>query len=266
MSMALIKTRQEIETLKRGGAILSAVMRRASAECRVGASTLALDRMVREEMASAGGAPSFLGYRISPNDPPYPSALCISVNEEVVHGPAEPERFLKDGDVVGLDAGMWYGKLATDIATTVMIGKVSPEVRRLVADTREALVRALKAVKAGRDVSDIGAAIEDYLSPKGYGIIRDLVGHGVGYAVHEEPQIPNYREPRAPRLRLEEGMVLAIEPMVSLGSWKIRMKDDGWTIVTKDGSPAAHFEVTIAVTKKGYDLITPWPDKGKNYE
>lgn len=209
----------------------------------------------------AGGTPSFLGYRISPDDPPYPSALCISVNEEVVHGLAEPDRILKSGDVVGLDMGMWYEKLATDIATTVIVGTASPEARRLVDDTREALVRALKAVRAGRFIADIGAAIEDHLGPKGYGIVRDLVGHGVGHAVHEEPQIPNYREPRAPRVRLEEGMVLAIEPMVALGSWKVTMKDDGWTIVTKDGSPAAHFELTVVVTKKGCDLITPWPDE-----
>jgi methionyl aminopeptidase len=258
--MALIKTAQEIEMLKRGGAVLSGIMRRAISECRTGGSTLALDRMVREEMETAGGSPSFLGYRISADDPPYPSAICISINEEVVHGLAEPERFFKDGDVVGLDMGMWFGKLATDMASTVLVGNGTEKVQALVADTREALVRALKAVRAGRFVADIGSAIEDYLGPKGYGIVRDLVGHGVGHAVHEEPQIPNYREPRAPQVRMEEGMVLAIEPMVSLGSWKIKMKDDGWTIVTKDGSPAAHFELTVAVTKKGCELITPWPD------
>jgi len=259
--MPLIKTPQEIETLKRGGAILSSIMRRVISECREGASTVDLDRLAREEISVAGATPSFLGYRISPEDPPYPSALCISINEEVVHGLAEPERFLKRGDVVGLDMGIWYKKLATDIASTVIVGDASPEVRQLVADTREALVRGLKTVRAGRFIGDIGGAVEDYLQPKGYGIIRDLVGHGVGHAVHEEPQIPNYREPRAPRVRMEEGMVLAIEPMVALGSWKIRMKEDGWTIVTKDKSPAAHFELTVVVTKKGFDYVTPWPDR-----
>ncbi|MCI0479464.1 type I methionyl aminopeptidase [Candidatus Uhrbacteria bacterium] len=259
--MALIKTPEEIKRLKRGGALLSDILRHVAQSCRVGTSTAELDRMVRREMEKAGGEPSFLGYRISPDDPPYPCAVCISVNEEVVHGLAIPEHSFHDGDIVSLDLGMWYEGLATDMATTVLIGDVRPEVRRLVADTRDALVCGLKAVKAGAMVSDIGAAIEDRLLPGKYGIIRDLVGHGVGHEVHEEPQIPNYREPRAPRFRLEEGMVLAIEPMVALGSWKIRMKDDGWTIVTKDGSPAAHFEVTVAVTKKGYDLITPWPDR-----
>ena len=126
------------------------------------------------------------------------------------------------------------------------------------ADTRESLVRALTVIRAGAWVGDIGAAIEDYLKPKGYGIVKDLVGHGVGHAVHEEPSIPNYREPRAPKVRLETGMVIAIEPMVTLGTWKVKMKPDGWTIVTADGSTAAHFEVTVAVTEKGYELITPW--------
>ncbi|MFH1078321.1 MAG: type I methionyl aminopeptidase [Patescibacteria group bacterium] len=259
--MALIKTASDIKALKRGGALLSDVLRKAAAACRVGTSTLEIDRLVQDEMERVGGKPSFLGYRISPEDPPYPSAICISINDEVVHGLAEPERFLKDGDVVSLDVGMWFEGLATDMATTVLIGDVEPKTKQLVADTRDSLVCGLKAVKAGATVADISAAIEDRLSPGGYGIIRDLVGHGVGHDVHEDPQIPNYREPRAPAVRLEEGMVLAIEPMVALGSWKVRMKDDGWTIVTRDGSPAAHFEVTVVVTKKGFDLITPWPDR-----
>lgn len=258
--MSLIKTTQEIEKLKRGGAILSRSLRKAMDACVAGASTEELDAIAREEFRKAGGTPSFLGYTITPDDPPYPSALCISINEEVVHGPATPNRIIKDGDIVGLDIGMWYEGLATDMATTVMVGNVKPDVRELVAATRESLKRGLAVVKAGGWIGDIGAAVEDYLKPKGYGIVKDLVGHGVGHAVHEDPQIPNYREPRAPRVRMEEGMVLAIEPMVSLRGWKVGMKDDGWTIVTKDGSPAAHFEVTVAVTKGGFELLTPWPD------
>ncbi len=258
--MSMIKTPDEIEKMKRGGAILSRTLRKVMEACVEGASTEALDKIARDEFAAAGGVPSFLGYRISPSDPPYPSALCISINDEVVHGPATPNRIIQAGDIVGLDIGMWYEGLATDMATTVMVGEVPSKAQALVMDTRESLVRGISVIKAGGWVSDIGVAIENYLKPHGYGIVKDLVGHGVGHAVHEEPQVPNYREPRAPSVRLEEGMVLAIEPMIALGGWKVAIKDDGWTIVTRDGSLAAHFEVTVVVTKTGYELITPWPD------
>lgn len=258
--MSLIKTAQEIESLKRGGVILSQTLRQVMTRCVAGASTEALDAFAREEFAKVGGTPSFLGYQTSEQDPPYPSALCISINDEVVHGPATPNRVIQDGDIVGLDIGMWYEGLATDMATTVIVGEVSPPVRALVQNTRESLRLSLEVIKAGGWVGDIGAVIEDYLKPKKYGIVKDLVGHGVGHAVHEDPQVPNYREPRAPRVRLQSGMVLAIEPMITLGGWKVDMKDDGWTIVTRDHSLAAHFEVTVAVTETGYELITPWPD------
>ncbi len=248
---------------------MSRVLREIREKCVAGVTTEELDALARQRFGEAGGKPSFLGHRISPKDPAYPGALCVSINEEVVHGIAIPSRALEDGDVVGLDIGMWYKDLCTDMATTVIVssrGNVrrpsseTANVERLVADTRESLVRALTVIRAGAWVGDIGAAIEDYLKPKGYGIVKDLVGHGVGHAVHEEPSIPNYREPRAPKVRLETGMVIAIEPMVTLGTWKVKMKPDGWTIVTADGSTAAHFEVTVAVTEKGCDLITPWPD------
>lgn len=258
--MSLIKTPDEIKKLHAGGAILTRALQAAMKACVAGASTLEIDRVAREEMERAGAAPSFLGYRISPEDPKYPSTVCVSINDEVVHAAATPERFIKDGDVVGLDIGCWYEGLATDMATTVIVGNVPENVRALVRDTRESLVRALGAVKAGNLVGDIGAAVEDHLKPKKYGIVRDLVGHGVGHAVHEDPQIPNFRDPRVPKVRLQEGMVIAIEPMVALGDWRVVQKSDGWTIATKDHSIAAHFEVTVAVTKDGYDLITPWPD------
>ena len=257
--MPLIKTPEEIEKLKRGGVILARVLRQVVNHCRAGVTTDALEKMVRQEFEKVGGRPSFLGYQTSSKDVPYPGALCVSVNDEIVHGLSLPSRVIKDGDVVGLDLGLWYEGLATDMATTVMVGKVKPEVRALVEHTREALEQALLTVKEGAWVADIGAAIEDYIQPFKYGIVKDLTGHGVGHAVHEEPQIPNYREPRSPRVRLEAGMVLAIEPMITLGTWKIKIKNDGWTIVTADKSPAAHFELTIVVTKTGYELITPWP-------
>jgi len=256
----MIKTPEEIEVLKQGGAILSRALRLAMDACVVGASTVEVDRIAREYIVSKGGEPSFLGYRISPEDPAYPSTLCISINDEVVHGLAIPERIIKDGDVVSLDIGAWYKGLCTDMAATVAAGNVAPRNLDLIRDTRISLEKGIAAVKAGGLVSDISAAIEDYLKPKGYGIVRDLVGHGVGHAVHEDPQIPNFRDPRSPKVKLRPGMVIAIEPMITLGDWRVTQKNDGWTIVTKDHSIAAHWEVTVAVTDTGYELITPWPD------
>lgn len=260
--MSLLKTPQEIQDLKAGGVILSQTLREIRAACVPGASTIALDKIALDRFAEVGGRPSFLGYKSHKKGTPFPGAVCISMNDEVVHGSPTPERILKIGDVVGLDIGMWYRDLATDMATTVIVGDVAPpRVRALVEDTRESLLRALSVVHAGGWVYDIGAAIEDYLLPKKYGIVKDLVGHGVGHAVHEEPSIPNYREPHLEPVQLQTGMVLALEPMITLGTWRVRVKNDGWTIVTADGSLSAHFEVTIAVTEKGYDLITPWPDQ-----
>ncbi len=258
--MSLIKSIQEIDTLRTGGAILSRALKNAAQACIAGASTEEVDRIARASMEAEGATPSFLGYRIMPQDPAFPSTLCISINDEVVHGPATPSRIIQDGDIVGLDIGCWYDGLATDMAMTVIVGDVPEKVRMLVADTRQSLVEGLSAIKAGATTADIGAKIEDFLKPKKYGIVRDLVGHGVGHAVHEEPQIPNFRDPRAPRIVLQEGMVLAIEPMVTLGGWQVVIKDDQWTIATRDHALAAHWEVTIAVTKDGYDLLTPWPD------
>lgn len=258
--MSLIKTPDEIQKLKRGGELLSEVLRKVAAACVVGASTEALDKIAYDGIIAAGGQPSFLGYRSAPSDPAFPSTLCISINEEVVHGLATPDRIIQDGDIVGLDIGMWYEGLATDMATTVMVGNVAPEVRELVKVTRASLQAGISKIKAGGLVEDIGAAVEDCVKPHGYGIVKDLVGHGVGHAVHEDPQVPNYREPRAPTVKLQEGMVLAIEPMVTLGGWKVAMKDDGWTIVTRDGKPSAHFELTVVVTPSGFELVTPWPD------
>ncbi|MDD2785950.1 MAG: type I methionyl aminopeptidase [Patescibacteria group bacterium] len=270
--MITIKTSEEIEKMKRGGKILSEVLSRVAKACVAGASTEELDRIAKEGIESAGGKPSFLHYQISPEDPQYPSTVCISINDEVVHGLATPNRIIKDGDLVGLDIGMWFpvkdpsdptggaDGLATDMAATVCVGNVSSEARKLSEATRESLKRGLSVVKDGVWVHEIGKTIEEYLKPMKYGIIKDLCGHGVGHAVHEDPQIPNYHERRARPVKLKAGMCIAIEPMIALGSWRVKQKDDGWTFVTADGSLAAHWEVTIAVTKNGFEMITPWPD------
>lgn len=259
--MALIKTPEEIAKLRRGGEKLSAILRELRSECVPGASTAALDALARQRFAETGGTPSFLDYKIEEHTPGFPGALCVSINEEVVHGLPIPDRTIQAGDVVGLDIGAWYEGLCTDMATTVIAGSADARTSSLLVDTREALVRGLSVIKAGNYIHQIGEAIEDYLKPKGYGIVRDLVGHGVGHAVHEDPQIPNYREPQAKKIKLRTGMVLAIEPMVSTGGWQVYQKQDNWTIATVDGSRVAHFEVTVAVTDDGYELLTPWPDR-----
>lgn len=259
--MSMIKKPEEIRALKEGGAILSNILRAIRGECVAGANAKSLDELAQRMMREAGAKPSFLGYRISPSDPGYPAALCVSLNEEVVHGIPMPDTIFKEGDIVGLDIGMWYKDVCTDMATTVMIGEVDLHVRQLVADTREALAIGIATIKNGSLISDIGDAIQEFIGPKGYGIVRDLAGHGVGHAVHEDPIIPNYHEPHAPKVVCKTGMVLAIEPMINLGTYRVKQKNDGWTIVTADKSPSAHFELTVVVTEEGYDLITPWPDE-----
>lgn len=260
--MSLIKTPEEIQALREGGALLSRTLAEIRKACVPGVTTEELDAIARKRFAEFGGTPSFLGYKIDKDGTPFPGALCVSINDEVVHGLPIPARVIKEGDVVGLDIGVWYKGMCTDMATTVIAGnKADEKTRALVRDTRAALVKGLETIRAGKFIHDISNAIDDYLTPKGYGIVRDLVGHGVGHAVHEEPQIPHYRERRAPRIKLETGMVLAIEPMVTLGDWRVYLKQDEWTIATDDGSTSAHFEVTVAVTDEGYELITPWPDQ-----
>jgi methionyl aminopeptidase len=259
--MSMIKTQKEIAALKAGGVILSSILRAVRAACREGISTTELDEIAQEKIREVGGKPSFLGYRISPSDPGYPAALCTSINQEVVHGIPMPDRRLKNGDLISLDIGMWYEGLCTDMATTVLIGAADPKIRQLVADTRRSLELGIATIKTGSLISDIGDAIEAFIAPKGYGIVRDLAGHGVGHAVHEDPIIPNYHERHVPKVVCETGMVLAVEPMINLGTHRVKQKNDGWTIVTADGSPSAHFELTVVVTNEGYDLITPWPDE-----
>lgn len=258
--MSMIKTPEEIAKLREGGELLSRTLREIREACVAGAHTKDLDLIARKRFEEAGGTPSFLGYKTDPKGTPFPGAVCISINDEVVHGLPIPDRVIKEGDVVGLDIGVWYKGLCTDMATTVIVGKTDEDTKDLVASTREALRIGLEQIKAGKFVHDIGNAIDDYIKPKGYGIVKDLVGHGVGHEVHEAPQIPNYRDRRAPQVKLEEGMVLAIEPMITLGTWRVYLKEDQWTICTQDGSTAAHFEATVAVTKDGYELLTPWPD------
>ncbi len=257
--MAMTKTPQEIEKMRAGGALLSRALKAAVDEVRPGVMIADIDAAAEKVIRDGGGEPSFKGYKTDPSDPPFPSTVCISINHEVVHGTADRPIALKEGDIVGLDIGCWYEGLCTDMAVSVPVGKVSHKAMELMKVTRASLEAGIAAVKIDGYVEDISRAVESYIKPHHYGIVRALVGHGVGHKVHESPHVPNFVDPRYPRVKLKEGMCLAIEPMVTLGDWHVETADDGWTVVTKDGSLAAHFEMTIALTKNGVEILTPLP-------
>ena len=257
--MAMTKTKDEISKLRDGGHLLSRALKAAVDAVRPGVTMKELDAIAEREIRAGGGTPSFKGYKTSPEDEPFPSTMCISVNEEVVHGRGDREIVLNEGDIVGLDIGCWYEGLCTDMAVTVPVGSVSAEATKLMEVTRASCLAGVEAAKVGGSVKDISAAVENYVKPHGYGIVRALVGHGVGHKVHEAPHVPNFVDPKYPKIAIEDGMCLAIEPMLGLGGWKVKTAPDGWTIAMSDGKLGAHFEVTIAITKDGMEILTPLP-------
>jgi methionyl aminopeptidase len=243
-----LKTPEEIAKMRLGGKIAAQVLSELSKAAKTGVSVLELDSLAERIIREAGAKPSFRGFR------GYPAATCISVNEEIVHG-IPSDRKLKEGDIVGIDVGVLYEGFHTDSAVSVGIGKITPEAQKLLDTTKKALEEAIKIIKPGIHLGDIQAVIQEQADKAGFGIIRDLTGHGVGRSLQEVPSIPNYGE-KGQGIVLKEGMVLAIEPMFSAGSWKINIKDDGWTVVTADSSLAAHFEHTIAVIKDRSEVLT----------
>lgn len=260
----LIKTTEEINMIRQGGHILDQILQEVSALVSPGIETKVLEDTALGLIEKAGGRPAFKGFKPDKHSKPFPSALCISVDEEIVHGPAVPSRELKDGQIVTLDIGMEYpfvkGKRGyyTDMATTVPVGNISINARKLLAGTRESLEAGINFVKPGVTLNELGKTIETVLKRYNLGIIRDLVGHGVGLDVHEPPQVPNYgfNKNEFPDMELKAGMVIAIEPMATLGSWQITTADDGFTFVTADKSLAAHFEHTVLVTEDGSEVLT----------
>jgi len=257
--MSLIKSDEDIKIMREGGKILSRALAAAIAVVRPGVFISELDEIAEATLRAAGAVPSFKGYRGSKKDPEFPTTLCVSIGPEVVHGTADRKIKLKEGDIVGIDIGCEYQGRFTDMAATVPVGEVSSEATELMRVTREALFAGVKAAKPKGDVRDISAAVENCVKPHGYGIVTALVGHGVGHAVHEDPHVPNFTNSKQPSIPLKPGMCLAIEPMIAAGGGEIVTADDGWTAVTKDGSLAAHFEVTIVITKKGHEILTPLP-------
>ncbi len=253
--MALIKTPEEIKILAEGGKILAQILSKVAGAVRSGVSTLDLDTLAREEMKKAGVKPAFEGYQMGDDGPKFPAVLCSSVDHEVVHGIPRKDKILHEGEIVGLDLGIIHQGLFTDAAVTVGVGKVSSQDKNLMDGTEQALKAGIAQVKPGKRIGDIGHAIESCAKRTGLSVIRDLIGHGVGHALHEKPDVPNYGKPGTLEI-LKPGMVIAIEPMFTRGDWRVKFLDDGWTVVTADGSPSAHFEHTVAVAKDGHQVLT----------
>jgi methionyl aminopeptidase len=254
--MINIKTKEEIQIMREGGKRHALILSLVAKKVGSGVSTKFLEDYARELILEEGDKASFLNYTPRGAKRPFPAALCISVNEEIVHGiPNEPEKILKEGDVVSIDLGLTHKGLITDSAITVPVGEVSPEDSKLIEHCKEALYLGIKAAKGGNRVGDIGYAIESFVKPLGYGLSEGLAGHGVGYSVHEDPFVPNEGKRGSGEL-LKPGMVIAIEPMITRGSSKIALAKDGYTYKTRDGSKAAHFEHTIAITEGDPIILT----------
>ena len=260
----LIKTTEEINLIREGGHKLGAILAKLASVVKPGFTSAELETLALKLIKQAGGRPAFKNFRSSPQAKPFPTALCISIDDEIVHGPALPNRVFQEGQIVSIDIGMEYPAVKgqkgyfTDTALTVPVGHISAEAKRLLQATKEGLAAGIEAVKSGHTLDHIGTAVEKVAKKNQLGVIRDLVGHGVGLEVHEEPQVPNYhiKGNEFPNLTLKEGMVIAIEPMFTLGAEGINVARDGFTFITEDNSLSAHFEHTVLVTREGYEIIT----------
>ncbi len=260
--MIIIKTKEEVEKIRQSGKMLADILKQVSREVKPGVTTGYLEEKACSLIKEAGARPAFKGYKSDNEAIAFPTALCTSINNEIVHAPALPARELRTGDIIGIDVGIEYpsnsgsGGYYTDMAITLPVGKISQQAQKLIRTTKESLDLAIQQVKPNNSLYDIGKAIQEFVENKGFSVVRDLVGHGVGQAIHEDPQIPNYKTEAAKKITLKPGMVIAIEPMVNIGNWQIKISDDNLSILTFDGSLSAHFEHTIAVTEDGCEVLT----------
>jgi methionyl aminopeptidase len=248
MQNTLIKSVEEIEIMTQGGQKLAAILDDVASQIRSGMTTQEVEDKAAELIKQSGGQSTFKGFH------GYPAVSCISINDEVVHGIPGP-RVIKDGDIVGLDLGLRWKGYCTDTAITVPVGRIPDKTKELIAVTEEAFRIGLRQAKVGNRIGDIGHAIQEYAQAAGFGVVRDLTGHGIGKSPHEEPAVPNFGKPGQGEV-IEEGMVIAIEPMITQGKYTVKQLSDGWTIVTADGLPAAHYEHTVAITKDGPKVLT----------
>lgn len=251
--MVVLKTRREIELMREAGRIAATALKVAGEAVRPGVSTLEIDTIARKYIESQGARPNFLGLY------GFPATACISINNEVIHGIPSKDRILKEGDIVSIDLGAEKNGYHGDNAATFAVGEISDEAKRLIDTTRESLYVGLEQAVAGNRIGDISNAVQMYCEERGYGVVRDFVGHGIGKELHEDPSVPNFGTPGR-GVRLLPGMTIAVEPMINQGTWEVNQLSDGWTIVTKDGKLAAHFEHTIAITKDGECMILTLPD------
>ncbi|MBK1438603.1 type I methionyl aminopeptidase [Parapedobacter sp. ISTM3] len=248
MSKVYYKSAEDVEQLRKSATVLSQLLGEIAREIRPGITTLALDKLAYDYIHDHGGRPAFLNYN------GFPNSLCISVNDQVVHGiPSDYE--LREGDIVSVDGGVELNNFISDSAYTFAVGEVAPEVDRLLRVTLESLNLAIKQAVAGKRVGDVAYTVQEHVSQYGYGIVRELVGHGVGYKLHEKPEIPNYGK-RGTGTKLEEGLVICIEPMINMGKAGVKFWDDGWTVSTADGKPSAHYEHMVAIRKGVPDVLT----------
>lgn len=273
--MIYLKTKEEIAIIREGGKILAKILKRLSEEVHPGVETAYLENLALEMMKEAGARPAFKNYDMG-GGLVFPSALCTSINSEVVHGVAIPSRVLKNGDIIDIDIGMEYpfnnskpgeitnanslgGGFYTDMSKTIAVGKISREAAKLIKVTKLCLEAGISQAKPGKTLNDIGRAVQRLAKIEHYGVVRDYVGHGVGYYAHEDPNVPNYELPGNDGegdIVLKPGMVLAIEPMINLGTWKVKIAKNGYTVLTADNSLSAHFEHTVAITETGCEILT----------
>jgi methionyl aminopeptidase len=243
-----LRSEDELEKMQRAGLVVHEVLIALRAMVRPGITTMDLERFAEEKIAGRPGHAAFKGYR------GYPCVLCTSVNSEIVHGIPSPKRKLKEGDIVSIDFGMEVDGYFADSAVTVPVGRITPELQKLLDVTRDSLDRAIEKMRPGNRLGDVGFAVQSLVEQHGYSVVREFVGHGIGTKMHDEPNLPNYGEPGR-GARLQEGMVIAVEPMVNAGRPEVRMRDE-WVAETADGSPSAHFEHTVAVTADGPRILT----------
>ena len=244
-----IKSKKEIELMREAGKMLEEVHNKLADFIKPGISTLEIDQFGEKAIRDLGCVPNFLNYN------GYPASICVSVNDEVVHGIPRKDRILQDGDIVSLDAGLIHEGYHSDEARTHAVGNISEEAKRLIEVTKQSFFEGIKLAVPGNNLFDISEAIQKYVESNGYSVVRDLVGHGIGTHLHEDPQIPNFKQ-RRKGMKLRPGMTLAIEPMVNEGSYDVVWLDDDWTVVTEDGSLAAHYENTIVITEDGCEILT----------
>lgn len=250
-----VRNNAEVKIVREGGKLLGNILRQVAEEAKPGTTAASLNEKAEALIRHAGATPSFLGYTVRGAPIPYPAVLCVSVNDEVVHAIPSVSRVLREGDIVGLDLGLWLKGLCVDAAVTVGVGKISGAAKKLIDTARNALKEGVAAAKAGGCTGDIGYAVQTYVEGRGFSVVRDLAGHGVGRKVHEDPIVLNFGK-KGRGEPLEDGMVIAIEPMVNEGDWHVKIDEDGWTIRTADGKLSAHFEHTVLVTKEGCEILT----------